>query len=152
MLKAASAAGIVWASPALDSVTAHAAGTCTSAQFNAAQGAEATTASSADAAILDSGCSPLPGCGPSGSSSMCTCSFSVGQPAVTSGSWSGLTYTNMTCKIIAGQARAYDLTQSGCGNRWICVSGMVSGTGASVSFPAAPAGYTYWKFRMVLCC
>ena len=49
LLKAASAAGVVWASPVLESVTAHAAGTCTNAQFNAAFLSETTTSPATDA-------------------------------------------------------------------------------------------------------
>ena len=42
ILKAATASGIVWASPFVESVTAHAASVCASAQFDDALAAETT--------------------------------------------------------------------------------------------------------------
>lgn len=150
LLKAASAAGIVWASPVLDSVTAHAAGTCTNAQFNGLRN-PVTTTNPAN----DPNCSGAPTCSLGGvTGSRCTCgAFTAGSPAVTGGSWSGLTYTAPAgCKILAANARRFNLLASGCALRWPCDPGTISAAGTSVTFPALATGEFNFAFRMILCC
>ncbi len=150
LLQAASAAGIVWASPVLESVTAHAAGTCTNAQFNAAFLAEATTSPATDAS-----CTPLPACSLGGATgSTCTCpAFTAGSPPLAGGSWSGLTYTAPSgCTILAANARRFVQTGSGCALRWPCVGASIATNGRSVTFPPLTVGTQNFKFRMILCC
>ncbi len=150
MLKAATAAGIVWASPFVESVTAHAASVCASAQFNAATGVVTTTDPANDGLPL---CPVIDGCAPSGVGSLCTCSFQAGQTTPTGGSWSGYEYTAPSgCTIVAANARIDDtLGGSGCAFSWPCESGTISTDKKTVTFTAPTSGF-FWKFRMVLCC
>lgn len=155
VLKAASAAGIVWASPVLQSVPAHAASVCTSVQFNNLFTAEVTTDPALDGSLA--GCPTVPACDLSGTGSLCTCnSFTVGAPAG-GGSWSGLTYTAPTgCTIVAANLRRSTPGASGCALQWPCVtSGItISADNKSVTFPAAPVVpfSINWKYRIILCC
>ena len=156
MLKAASAAGIVWASPVLQSVTAHAAGTCRNVQFNAAFSSEGTTDPATDGLPL---CVSVPSCGLAGvSSSLCVCNaFAAGSPALSPpGSWTGLEYTAPTgCTILAANARLIRTVGSGCPAKFRCVTTgiSISSDGKKVTFPPpSPPGATYWKFRMIMCC
>ena len=158
MLKAATAAGIVWASPFVESVTAHAASVCASAQFDDALAAETTSAPANDGVCTDGG--TLSPCAPGGVGSLCTCSFQTGQTTPTGGSWSGsagtgYTYTAPTgCTIVDARARVDNVgVGSGCANEWPCVTGTISTDKKSVTFSAlGSVSGSYWKFRMVLCC
>ena len=152
MLKAASAAGIVWASPALDSVTAHASGTCAYVQLNGSGGLiGTTTAPSADGAAA--GCPTVPFCGASGVGSLgASCTFVGGQSSLTGGSWNAGTRTYTApagYTILAASARRFVGGASGCALTWPC-NGPSSIGLTSVSFPA-PATGIYVYFRIVLC-
>ena len=159
LLKAATAAGIVWASPFVQSVTAHAASDCASAQFNDELAPETTSPPSSDGVCTDGG--TLSACAPGGMGSLCTCSFETGQMTPTGGSWSGSAGTGYTytappgCTIVDARARVDNVgVGSGCANEWPCVPGTINtATKKSVTFPAlGPTSGSYWKFRMVLCC
>ena len=157
MLKAASAAGIVWASPALESVTAHAAGTGAYVQLNGGGTLVATTT----APSSDAGCNQLPGCAPSGTGSLgASYTFTGGQTSLGGGSFSGGETTGGTYTAPAGYtildatARRFVQTGSGCALRNPCTTNvMISNppTGlSSVTFPG-PATGVYVNFRIVLC-
>ncbi len=154
MLKAATAAGIVWASPFVESVTAHAASSCVSAQFDDTYAPETTSDPASDGVCTDGG--TLSPCAPSGVGSLCgACSFAVGAMTPTGGTWSGNTYTAPAgCTIVDARARVDNVgVGSGCANEWPCETGTISTDKKSVTFPAlGPVSGTYWKFRMVLCC
>ncbi len=156
MLKAASAAGIVWASPVLQSVTAHAAGTCRNVQFNSAFASEETTDPATDGVPI---CATVPSCGLVGAgSSMCACAaFAAGGAKLEpQGTWAGLEYTAPTgCTILSANARLIFNGASGCPAKFKCVTTGISITsdGTKVTFPPpSPTGATYWKFRMIMCC
>lgn len=154
MLKAASAAGIVWASPVLDSVTAHAAATCAYVQLTGGGTLVPTTT----AASSDAGCNPLPACTPSGIGSLgASCTFAGGQASVSGGSWNAgsRTYTAPSgYSILGATARRFVQNGSGCALRWPCNGpSMINNPSvglSTVSFPS-PATGVYVHFRIVLC-
>ncbi len=154
MLKAASAAGIVWASPALDSVTAHAAGSCAYVQLNGGGGLVATTT----APSSDAGCSPLSNCTPSGTGSLgASCTFTGGQASVAGGTWSAPSRTYVApagYTILDAAARRFVSTGSGCALRHPCTTNVMitnpASGASSVVFPAPLTGI-YSRFRIVLC-
>ena len=160
LLKAASATGIVWASPVLESVTAHAAGCCESAQFSASGAVEPPDNSTDDGSSLS--CSGLNPCVPvTTTGSRGTCSYSPGSAYDPGGTWSDpiRTYTlpvGSTCRILSASARLLSSSPSGdCNARFPCaLSSSISidmPDGKFVTF-TPPAGTTLWKFRMILCC
>jgi hypothetical protein len=155
LLKAATAAGVVWASPVVTSVTAHAASTCTYLQFNASRVAEATSNPANDG--LPS-CATIPSCSLGGATgSLCTCgAWTAGvSPPASPGTWSGLTYTAPAgCTILAANLRRSDPPQSGCLLKWPCITAgiTISATGKTVTFPGVSSPASNWKYRMILCC
>ena len=157
MLKAASAAGVVWASPVLESVTAHASGTCAYVEIDATSGPVlVTTDSTTDGASTGCTSAQLNSCAPSGTGSLGGfCGFPVGASTLPGGTWnagmriytapSGYTILGATARrFVAGGIG------SGCNFTWPCnVYSMLDAS--SFTFPAPAGGSVYTKFRIVLC-
>lgn len=161
VLKAASAAGIVWATPILHSSTVHALNSCLSVQFDSTQTAQLTSNPADDGLPL---CPTIPACPLSGTGSLCTCSaFETSIPVPASAGTvnpSGTLYTAPAgCTVVAANARVSDPGGSSCAERWPCVTGTIvidpiTNTPKTATFPPIPfsSPAVYWKHRIILCC